>query len=58
MRDVVIQMKNDMLESVINRIENCKVFERDIENDKLKEQIKHMEREVEGKRDEVRTLQR
>lgn len=60
MRDVVIQMKNELLESVINQIEKleCKIFERDIENDKLKEQIKHMEREVEGQKDEVKKLQR
>lgn len=60
MRDVVNQMKNDLLAPVINQIEKleCKIFERDVEHDKLKEQFKSMEKQVEDQKNEIKTLHR
>lgn len=60
MREIIKEMKDDLLKSVIGRIEKIEgyLFETQKENDKLKEEIRQLKQEADISKDEKIQLQR
>lgn len=58
MKEVVREMKEELLKSVIGRIEKleCKLFEKQAENDNLKQEIKILRAELEQTKDDNQKL--